>query len=234
MPKIKDSARQALVEERKSQILSAAAKVFAQKGFERATIADIAKEAGLAEGSIYNYFKNKADLLVSLPHQMMQPTIEAASAKIFQVNSAEPASPEATLMLVAHNVIGTMRKNVGLFRILLSAVPSLKPAAREKYMDQTVVYATSVLEAYLQKQVEQGIFRRDLNTHLTARSFIGMFLPFMILGDVLEIESARDFDYDELIESNVKIFLNGALDEKGRTNVSAPLTEGATLKRKAK
>src|SRR5512142_3164475 len=146
MPKIKDNVRRVLVEERQAQILSAAAKVFAQKGFERATIADIAKEAGLAEGSIYNYFKNKADLLVSLPHQLIQPTIEAVSAKMFQANGAGSASPEATLTLVARNVIGTMRENVHLFRILLSAVSSLKPAAREKYMGQTVFYATSVLE----------------------------------------------------------------------------------------
>ncbi len=223
MPKIKDSARQALVEERKSQILSAAAKVFAQKGFERATIADVAKEAGLAEGSIYNYFKNKADLLVSLPHRMMQPTIESVSARMFQVNGTEPASPEAMLTLVAQNVIGTMRKNINLFRILLSAVPSLKPAAREKYMNQTVIYATSVLEAYFQEQVERGVFRPDLNVHLATRAFIGMFIPFLILGDVLEIESAKDFDYDELIENNVKIFLNGALvDQEEPTEVSAP------------
>ena len=215
MTKLKDQARRALVEQRKAQILSAAAKVFARKGFERATIADIAKVAGVAEGSIYNYFKNKADLLVSLPHLMLQPTVGAMSATLFGVAGAEPATPEVALALVARNVIATMRKNTYLFRILLSALPTLKPAEREKWVNQTVVYATSVLEAHFLKQVEQGIFRQDFNSHLAARAFIGMFFPFLILGDVLEIQSAKDFDYEELIESNVQIFLSGALAQSG-------------------
>ncbi|MGB8645249.1 MAG: helix-turn-helix domain-containing protein [Anaerolineae bacterium] len=44
------------MEQRRNQILTAARAVFARKGFERATIADIAREAVMAEGSIYNYF----------------------------------------------------------------------------------------------------------------------------------------------------------------------------------
>jgi AcrR family transcriptional regulator len=82
MPRISASAKRALIEERKKQILDAAAHVFAEKGFEGATISDIARAAGIAEGSIYNYFKNKHDLLVSLPRQMIEPTIVNVSARM--------------------------------------------------------------------------------------------------------------------------------------------------------
>ena len=51
--------------EREARILDAAAAVFAQKGFHQATIRDIAELADVADGTIYNYFDNKLDLLWS-------------------------------------------------------------------------------------------------------------------------------------------------------------------------
>src|SRR5262249_47192429 len=55
-----------LVAARRAQILDAATRVFARKGFNRATIRDVARDAGIADGTIYNYFANKADLLIGL------------------------------------------------------------------------------------------------------------------------------------------------------------------------
>ncbi len=51
---------------RRTQILDAATRVFASKGFNRATIRDVARDAGVADGTIYNYFANKTDLLFGL------------------------------------------------------------------------------------------------------------------------------------------------------------------------
>src|SRR5258707_13515438 len=51
---------------RRTQILDAATRVFASKGFNRATIRDVAQDAGVADGTIYNYFANKTDLLFGL------------------------------------------------------------------------------------------------------------------------------------------------------------------------
>ena len=103
MVKLSSDARQALAEERKRQILTAAVKIFAAKGYERATIADIAKEAGMAEGSIYNYFKNKSDLLISLPRQVIQPPVQALAA------FAQGNSPQVTLTLMGQAMVQTMR-----------------------------------------------------------------------------------------------------------------------------
>src|SRR5688500_8480506 len=57
---------------RRNQILQAAAQVFAQKGFHRATIRDVAKAAGIADGTIYNYFENKTALLVGILNMLNQ------------------------------------------------------------------------------------------------------------------------------------------------------------------
>ena len=213
MPKISTSARRALTEERRKQILDAATKVFAAKGFDRATIADIARAAGIAEGSIYNYFKNKSDLLISIPRQIIQLPIESASAqlKAFAADALPP--PEQMLTTIAHNMIAAIRQNAHVFRILISALPAMSQSTREKYMSQVVLYAVQMLEMYFQGQVERGVFRQELHPPTLARAFVGMFVPFVIFSEILRVESSPRPDYEELIAANVSLFLRGALAE---------------------
>lgn len=211
MPRFSPSARRALTEQRKAQILTAAAKVFAAKGFERATIADIARKAGLAEGSIYNYFKNKGDLLVSIPRQVVEPPVESVSASMRMFDAAETIPPEQMLTTMAQNVISAIRQNSAVFRILVSALPSMKQATREEYLNQVVLYATGVLEGYFRNQVKQGVFRKDTHPRILARTFIGMFFPFVMLRELLQVEESGDWDYDQVIAEAVRLFLRGVL-----------------------
>ena len=52
---------------RKAQILAAAERVFSRKGFPEATISDVAREAGVSDATIYEYFPSKEELLFSIP-----------------------------------------------------------------------------------------------------------------------------------------------------------------------
>ena len=54
------------VQDKRERILSAALKVFADRGFYNAKVSEVAREAGVADGTIYLYFRNKDDLLISL------------------------------------------------------------------------------------------------------------------------------------------------------------------------
>jgi TetR/AcrR family transcriptional regulator, fatty acid metabolism regulator protein len=215
MPKLTNEARRALIERRKSQILDAAARVFGRKGYERATIADIAKQAKLAEGSIYNYFKNKQDLLVSLPRQLIEPTIEATRARVATDSSAEPLPPEVVLSSIAHDIIFLIRTNAHVIRALVSALPNMKQPLREKYLQEVILYVTGLLKEYFRLQIGQGIFRQGLNPETLARSFVGMFFPFVMFGEVLQVETEKALDYDQLIDEVVSLFLRGVLAEQG-------------------
>ncbi len=211
MPRISAGARRAYTAERRKHILIAAAKTFAAKGYERATIANIARAAGIAEGSIYNYFKNKQDLLVSLPRQMLEPTIESVSARLSMTGAVQPLPPAQMLAGVAQKMLATIRQNAPIFSALLSALPSMKQSAREKYMHQVVLYATGVLEKYFQEQIKQGVLRKGLKPRILARAFIGMFFPFILLREVLQVETDADWNYDQLIADLVPLFLSGVL-----------------------
>jgi len=212
MPKISTSARRALTEERRKQILDAATKVFAAKGFDRATIADIARAAGIAEGSIYNYFKNKSDLLISIPRQVIQPPIESVLGQM-RAASAPPIPPELMLPIVAKNMVAVFRQNGHIFRILMSALPTLSQSAREQYVNRVIFYVWDILEAYFRELIEKGILRRELDPAILTRVFVGMLLPFLLLNQIFLLKSHANFDYDQVVAEVVTVFLRGALAE---------------------
>ena len=216
MPKISARARRTLTEERRKQILTAASHVFAEKGFERATISDIAHQAGIAEGSIYNYFKNKGDLLVSIPRALVEIPIESVQAIMKTNLTANSIPPEEMLTLIAQNVITVFHQNAPLFRILISTLPTMKQSMREKYFNQVVSYAIGTLECYFGEQIKQGVFRQDLDSQVLARAFIGMFFPYILFREVMQLEGNASWDYERMIHVAVPLFLQGALAKSSK------------------
>src|ERR1700690_3555224 len=70
------------VPDKRARILSAAERIFARHGFFAAKVSDVAKEAGVADGTIYLYFKNKDDLLISVFERRMHEVNERLRAAI--------------------------------------------------------------------------------------------------------------------------------------------------------
>jgi len=84
--------------DKRERILSAAERIFARHGFFAAKVSDVAKEAGVADGTIYLYFKSKDDLLISLFERRMQPvnhTLRTAIATDNTPRETPAAFPQA-------------------------------------------------------------------------------------------------------------------------------------------
>ena len=95
--------------------------------------------------------------------------------------------------MVARNIVGAIQQNAPIFRALVSALPSMKQPQREKYLNQVVMYATGMLESYFAEQIKQGVFCPDQNPRVLARAFIGMFFPYVIFRELLQIETETDW-----------------------------------------
>src|SRR5437763_12580591 len=74
MTKTPDPIQELIVSARRKQILDAATQVFAEKGFHRATIKDVARVAGIADGTIYTYFSSKTDVLLGILNRLNETT----------------------------------------------------------------------------------------------------------------------------------------------------------------
>src|SRR5579859_1318152 len=72
--KAPDPIQELVAAARRKQILDAATRVFAEKGFHRATIKDIARVAGIADGTMYTYFASKTEVLLGILHRLNEST----------------------------------------------------------------------------------------------------------------------------------------------------------------
>src|ERR1700731_2582296 len=120
-----------VVEDRREQIINAAVRVFAQKGFTKATNKDIAREAGITPGLIYYYFESKEALLKAI--------MESRSP--MQFLASQPASmtalpPKTFLRFMVQRMLEIVESEnfVGLFRVILPEMvynPDMPPVAAD-------------------------------------------------------------------------------------------------------
>ncbi|MDX1990860.1 MAG: helix-turn-helix domain-containing protein [bacterium] len=87
-----DAIQQQLIAARRNQILDAAAVVFAEKGFHPTTIRDVAKQAGIADGTIYNYFDSKPALLLGIFERMRDSIMAQTRCPSLMNSTSQPLS----------------------------------------------------------------------------------------------------------------------------------------------
>ena len=108
-------------DDKRRRILQAAVKVFARKGYFAARVAEIAKRAGVADGTIYLYFRGKEDILVSLFDELMAEHVERARAEMQAVEDA----PSRLRLIAEHHLraLGADRDVAVVFQVYPFEVP---------------------------------------------------------------------------------------------------------------
>src|SRR2546425_2508463 len=105
-------SRRAQAEERREQIIDAAAKLFAEKGYDGASIRDIAREAGITEGLIYHYFESKDQLTEAV---WKERSWRAQLERI--LSEADGKTLEQVLKEMVRDFLGTLRENGPMVRM---------------------------------------------------------------------------------------------------------------------
>ena len=154
-----------VVEDRREQIIDAAMRVFAQKGFTRATNKDIAHEAGITPGLIYYYFESKEAVFKAIIEQRSPLRLmESVSAEMLAM------PPETFLRFLIQQLLGIVESEqfIGLIRVLLPEVMHDVHNA-----DSQIV------------QTAQGVFQRIgifLSNYLEAKIASGELRPFDVVS----------------------------------------------------
>lgn len=187
--------------DRRRQILEAAVKVFAQKGFHASRVGDIAEEAGIAYGLVYHYFESKEDLLETI----FRTTWTEMLARVHEVEEAKVPAAEAVRQVTAL-ILRTWRRDPDLVRVLVREVTRNQHVQREV---EEITSAMEALERIVRKGQESGEFRTDLDPRLAAAIFYGA-LEEVLSGWVLGQLPDRDEDITRA-EQNVVTVLTGGL-----------------------
>src|SRR5262249_1675397 len=148
-------------------ILRAAIKVFAGSGFFNSKVADVAREAGVADGTVYLYFKNKDDILVSIFNNYMDLALAAGKAKLAMVDD-----PVEKLRRIVHahlEGLGSDRNLAIVFQVELRSSTKFM----EQFSATKVTEYLDLIRAVLEEGQRRSVFRSNLNTKVAAKVLFG-------------------------------------------------------------
>lgn len=170
-----DPIQQQLIAARRSQILDATTNVFADKGFSRATIRDVASAAGIAAGTIYNYFPNKTALLLGLLTRLNE--TEQRPAQFEQ--SAEMDLELFFEQYIVHRFETLTTGGLDVLQVLLSEI-LINRELREPYYAEVLEPTMALAEQYFKQWAEQGRIA-PIDPSLTPRILAGSVLGVVLL-----------------------------------------------------
>ena len=197
----KTALQQSVTELRRASIMQGAEKVFCEKGYHKATTKLVAKAAGVGEGTIYNYFKNKHDLLLALLEEMLMEPIK----KIIIENP--PQDPTLYFKLIIENRSFILHKYGSLIASLLTEI-SRDPQLMEELYFKILMPVSDLLEGYLEKQKHNGRFK-SINPLIIANGIIGaVWLNSAFKLTTLD-ERYRDISPETITEELIDWFLEG-------------------------
>ena len=192
---------------KREAILRAAIEVFARRGYFGAQVADIAKAAGVAAGTVYLYFRSKDELLVSIFDKTMKEARVEARAALQSV-----ADPVERLQRIARLHLDRLGRDRNL-----AVVFQVEQRQSTKFMER---FSATHLREYLgiirdviARGQTAGVFRPDLNPTLAAKLLFGM-LDEMATNWIL---SKRRYALDADADAIVDLFVDGARPFDSRT-----------------
>lgn len=186
--------------DRRDAILRAAIDVFAGRGFFNAQVADVARAAGVAAGTVYLYFESKDDLLVSIFERTMREAIADGRAAVAPVR--DPIEQLRTVARVHLDRMGRDRSLAVVFQVELRQSTKFM----ERLSSTLLREYLGIIRAIIVEGQRTGVFRRELNATLAAKLFFGG-LDEMATNWIL---SRRKYALASEADAIVDLFVHGA------------------------
>lgn len=187
------------ISDKREAILRAGVKVFAAKGFFNSKVADVASEAGVADGTVYLYFKGKDDILHSIFDRAMAEFIAEGRRELENID--DPAEQIAKIAELHLSRLGADRSLAVVFQIELRGstkfMEAFSAAAFAEYLE--------IIRKTIERGQKDGVFRSDVKPIIAAKMFYGA-LDEMVTNWIL---SKKPYPLEPLAGEVVKVFLGG-------------------------
>jgi AcrR family transcriptional regulator len=192
--------RQRRIARRRREIIQAAARVFAEKGYANATTKEIADQADIAEGTLYNYFNGKREILLAVAHEADAP-MEAA------VLAEDGGDDRAIMTAMFETALNISEEQLPFFRTLLSEA-WVDDGIMQEFLSVRLERVVRPLQTFIAARIAAGVFR-SVDSTLAAHLAIGMFGAVILpaLRGVAPLPSREE--RHALAEAAVGVFLDG-------------------------
>ncbi len=194
-----------VVEDRREQIIDAAMRVFAQKGFVRATNKDVAHEAGITPGLIYHYFESKEALLMAVVESRTPLKVIAA---IPPEMLALP--PEQFLPFIIKQILTVVEAEnfVALLKVVIPEMLNSENPFFAHFAPVAIQRVFGFIGEYLEAQMQAGMLHQAdtvLNTQILFGSIVGVVLRRQVLRDPV----ALTYSQEQIVSAITETFLHG-------------------------
>lgn len=196
-----NSSPQSKYATKKQVAIEAAATVFAEKGFHGATTQDIAAQMGIQQGSLYYYFKSKEQALQDVCEYGFENYVQRMQ-KI--CSKAQPFEAKMQMIITSH--LTNYRQKNSAMKVHNDQRLYL-PKERRALLKELGTHYRRLLETALREGIEQGVVRKDIDTHFIAYSVIGICNSW---GAYLVRDESLDLY--ETIEQCADLIMRGTLD----------------------
>lgn len=198
-------------DDKRQRILQAAVKVFARKGYHGARVSEIARRADVADGTIYLYFQNKEDILVSLFDEIMS---EHLQDKRHHLSTLRDAPSRLLAIAETHlRLLGGNRDLAVVFQVeLRQSIQFL-----ERFTASWLHDYFALLQEVIEQGQREGSLRTDLPVKVVTKAFFGA-LDEMVTSWII---GRKDYDVAQLAGPVVDLFLRGAA-ASGQVSASRP------------
>jgi len=186
-----------------SKIIRAATKVFAKKGFFNARISDIAKEAKVADGTIYLYFNNKYDMLLSVFEEKIGKLVEQITTQIEKEDD-----PRRMLEIFIENHLREMKKNKNLAEVIQIELRQTNKIIKD-YRNNKFSEYLNIISMIIKKGQNDKVFRQDILPGIAKRAIFGALDE---IARIWNINIDSEYDIEETEKQVTKIFLVGVLE----------------------
>lgn len=195
--------------EKQRNILSASIKLFASKGFHATSTSEIAKEAGVAEGTIFRHYKSKKDILIAtvapLIIKFAAPYILKDVRRIFEFAEEQPF--EEVVKALYRNRLQLVENSVSHARILLQEA-FFHDEIREAMIQTLFKKGQQIVVKVIERKIELGELR-PLPADVIFRVIFSSMLGIVIHRYILAPEQFDDEGRERHIEITTDILMNG-------------------------
>ncbi len=195
----------------REEILSAAEKVFAAKGFFPTTMSDIARKAEFGTGTLYKYFKSKEELYFTLIEEKVEEVNRLVNAELSKKTSAIERMRKALELQFEF-----VERNRDFFRIYISERNRFEWTVKDelgKGLHEKMVTYIHILAEVMRQGIEEGEFK-SMNPIDLAHAWVGMVNSFVFEWLI----SRKDYPLISKLDTVLEIFLGG-VQRKGKEEI---------------
>ena len=196
-----------IVEDRREQIIDAAMRVFAQKGFSKATNKDVAREAGITPGLIYYYFESKEALLTAIienrsPLQVLTTLPEQLLA--------QPLEVFLRFLLLRILSVVENEKFVGLMRVMLPEVMHGENQAVIQLVTNAFQRGLGMGGMFIEAKMQSSEMR-EADGSLIAQIVVGCLMGFVLRRQILHDPLALQYTHEQIADAITETVLKGIM-----------------------